>query len=77
MRLLLLLFAAAAILYAVGVGALALVQRRLIYPGAYADAAPRASERYRREPLPSAPRPRMGSGSTPFGGHRARAAAWW
>lgn len=40
MRLLLLLFAAAAILYAVGVGALALVQRRLIYPGAYADAAP-------------------------------------
>lgn len=40
MRLLLLLLAAAAILYAVGIGALALVQRRLIYPGAYADAVP-------------------------------------
>lgn len=38
MRLLLFLLAAAAILYAVGVGALALIQRRLIYPGAYADA---------------------------------------
>lgn len=40
MRVLILLLVAASILYAVGVGALALVQRRLIYPGAYADAAP-------------------------------------
>lgn len=44
MRVLILLLAAAAILYAVGVGALALVQRRLIYPGAYAEAGP-AGER--------------------------------
>jgi uncharacterized protein len=40
MRVLILLTAAAAFLYAAAVGALALVQRRLIYPGAYAEAAP-------------------------------------
>lgn len=40
MRLPILLLAAAALLSAGGVGALALVQRRLIYPGAYGEAAP-------------------------------------